>query len=498
MLSPLELLEIAQDLAVRIPRTAEYAEERNATWLAVGNACLASDEVGKAERALRSIDELRVQAPLRMEIGKWAGSHEESEVGRRLLEETVSQIAELECWVTRKDVTDLVPAIFKLLGNEAVQSVARQLQDPFTAGNVYVTLADYLSTVSERGEQLAKAEKLAMGTREGDRDHALRWVFRGYESAGLFEDAERVRRAASKDPEELTRYEDKLLKDAQAIAAEIRKHVPQDPPDTPAARLRRFLDYKFNDLKVVFLTDACIAGGIDNPEMEEVIRSDRFQRVEAARPTRLSADASHLDAAGIARFLFGRPVSQHSADQPLLIGENIIDRGPDDAVFVRQMTGLFREFGTMAETFSAEQVEQGLWFILGHPFWLHDMIYNPELPLNLREECLRAMLNPFRDYYMPREGRFPGSAFFMWWDLLLQCAGGEDSREIESVVLEVLRQILQLPGKECQFAALHGLNHMHPNSAAASAVREYLEEHRESLTAVNLGWVESCAKGTAM
>ena len=129
MLSPLELLEIAQDLAVRIPRTAEYAEERNATWLAVGNACLASDEVGKAERALRSIDELRVQAPLRMEIGKWAGSHEESEVGRRLLEETVSQIAELECWVTRKDVTDLVPAIFKLLGNEAVGMTDAQVED---------------------------------------------------------------------------------------------------------------------------------------------------------------------------------------------------------------------------------------------------------------------------------------------------------------------------------------------------------------------------------
>jgi len=402
MLSPLELLDIAQEQSARIPRTPEYAEERNAAWLAVGTACLGCGEIDKAKRALQSIDEVRLQAPLRVEIGRWAGGHQDSDAAHKLLEETVSQVAALEPWLTRKDVTDLVPAIFKLLGGEAVQLVARQLQDPFTAGNVYVALADHLSTVSERREQLVKAEQLAMGVREGDRDYALRWVFRGYQSAGLVEDAERVRRAAWKDPEELTRTDDKLLKDAEELAAEIPKHVAQDLPDTPAARLRRFLDYKFNDLKVVFLTDACSAGGLADPEMEELIRSEQFQRVEAARPPRLSADSSQLDAAGMARFLFGRPVCQHSTDQPLLTGENIIDSGPDDAVFVRQMTSLFREFGTLAEPYSAEQVEQGLWFVLGHPFWLRDMIYDAELPLKLREECLSSMLNPFRDYHLPR------------------------------------------------------------------------------------------------
>lgn len=337
-----------------------------------------------------------------------------------------------------------------------------------------------------------------MSACEGNRDWALRWVFRGYQYAGLTDDAERIRRLASKDPEELTREENALFADADKLLAFTGNDFPQTPPDTPLDRLHRFLDYRFNDLKVIFLTDACRVGGVTDPEMEDMIRSKSFQRVEPARPSRLSGDTSSLDAAGMARFLFGRPVRQYPADRSLLEGEDLCDSEPDPVVFVRQMSGLFRDFGRLAEPFTPEQVEQGLWFVFGHPFCVRDMIGDQRVSPELREECLRSMFNPFRDYFLPREGRFPGSAFFMWWDSLLHRAGGENPSEVETISIDVIRQILQLPGKGCQFGALHGLNHMHPNPAATAIVRQYLEEHRASLTADEIGWVEACANGAAM
>jgi len=491
VLTPLESLNVAEGIAARIPRTLEYSEERNAAWLAVGTAHLYLDDIENARKALQGLDDVRDQASLRLEAGKWAGEHEDSETGHDLLLDTVSQISTFERWLSRKDVTDLVPAVYKVIGAEAVLSMARQLEDPFTAGNVYVVLAGQLPTLEARREQLLNAEKLAVGVREGDRDWALRWVFRGYQNAALRDDAERIRQLASIDPDELTREETTLF-------ARTNELLPEDPPDTPLARLRRFLDYKFNDLKVIFLTDMCRGGSIDDPEMEELIRSESFQRVEGARPPRLGADTSSLDAAGMARFLFGRPVRQHEVDRRLLEGEDLRDDGPEGAIFVRQLSGLFREFGRLAEPFSAEQVEQGLWFTFGHPFSLGEMLNDPEIALQIREDCLRAMVNPFRDYYLPREGRFSGSAFYMWWDLLLVGQGEEELTEFGTIALDVLRQILELPGKECQFAALHGLNHMHPNSVAVAMVQKYLEGHSESLTAAEHGWVQSCASGTAL
>src|SRR5208282_5943379 len=120
MLSPLELLDFAQNLAARIPLTGEYSEEKNAAWLAIGTARLRFDDIINVQRALGSIDDLRVQAPLRVETAKWAGEHQDSMIGRNILRETVSQFSSFECWLTRKDITDLVPSVVKVLGIEAV------------------------------------------------------------------------------------------------------------------------------------------------------------------------------------------------------------------------------------------------------------------------------------------------------------------------------------------------------------------------------------------
>ena len=106
------------------------------------------------------------------------------------------------------------------------------------------------------------------------------------------------------------------------------------------------------------------------------------------------------------------------------------------------------------------------------------------------------MIHPFRDYYVTRDATVAEDVFFMWWDLALTGATDRPS-EIDAVAVDVIGQLLQLPAKSCQFAALHGLNHLHPNDAAAELVRQYLAEHQASLPADEIAWVEACASGEA-
>ena len=496
MLSQADLLDLADALAARIPRNPDYALDWNRAWRTMASARLRVDDIASAQRAMNKVDEVCLQAQVRIEAALWTGQHPESAIGRDILGDTVARASAFEPWWSRRDVTDLVPIISGTLGVEQVDAMARQLKDPFTAGNVHVTLAYALSNPESKREQLRKAEALATIVREGDRDFALRWVFEGYRQAGFVEDAERLRRLAAMDPEDLTRNVRSFLAEAESVLAKADTNLERHPAGTLSDRLRRFMEYGFNDLKVMFLTDASRGGDLDDSEVEARVRSEAFQRVEPPRAPRLRSNMASLDADGLARLLFARPVCQHDDDKALLEGDDGCEYEHDEAAFVRALTELFEDLGRLAAQFSSEQVEQGLWFVLGHPFWLHDALVDRRLPLESRERCVRAMIHPFRDYYLPRDASFSGNVFFMWWDLALSRIADQPS-EIDEIAVDVIGQVLQLQAKGCQFAALHGLNHLHPNVAAAQMVRRYLAEHQASLTADEIAWVEACASGGA-
>jgi hypothetical protein len=497
VLSQADLLRLAEAFAERIPRTSDYALDWNTAWRAIASAHLRVDDIQNAQRALNNVDQLCMQARLRVEAALWAGQHPGSLIGRDLLRDTVARASAFEPWWSRRDVTDLVPVIAAMLGVEYVEALAQQLDDPFTAGNVHVTVAGALSDIAAKREQLRKAEALAVVVSEGNRDFALRWVFEGYRQAGLVEDAERVRGLAKTDPEDLTNKERTILTQADSAIAQADRIVGRDPADTLSDRLRRFMEYGFNDLKVVLLTDAARVGDLDSAEIEAGIRSEAFQRIGPPRAPRLRSDMASLDAQGLARLLFARPVGQRRDDRALLEADDGCNHEYDEVVFVRTVTELFEDFGRLASPFAPEQVDQGLWFVFGEPFWLQDRLVNPNIAIESREQCVRAMIFPFRDYSLAREAPLSEDVFFMWWDLALTRVADQTS-EIDAVALEVIDQILQLPAKRCQFAALHGLNHLHPNDAAAELVRLYLEAHRASLTADEIAWVEACASGEAL
>ena len=71
-----------------------------------------------------------------------------------------------------------------------------------------------------------------------------------------------------------------------------------------------------------------------------------------------------------------------------------------------------------------------------------------------------------------------------------------EHKRIQNAMFETLSKILCLDAKHCQFAALHGLNHVyHPNTS--SLVRDYVESN-PALSDEEVEYATFCANGEAM
>jgi hypothetical protein len=506
MLAPFKLLKLAEDLAGRIPLDPAYQEERNVSWALIGEGWLPMGAVQGAQRALNRLSDPRYQAELRLEICCWLRKNTGEEAGRAILRDTIENLAYWEEWFSRTDIANLVAVTHREFGESPVREMAGRLSDPFAKSNVLVLLS-YHQESETRLDTLREAERLAANSiRDCDRDFALRWVLDGYEAAGQPEDAARVRSRMGMTPQQM----DAPLQQAEELLDKVdlllKREEPDPPPDRPFDQALRLLDYQINDLKVRFLVNLAHAGGVVDHDLENLVSSDRFLRVEPPRQPGIQ-NAPPLDTEEqFARFFFARPVAAGDRDKQLLDGDPHAVEIKDPAKFVGFAARLFRNFGEIAPRYSMQQVEQGLWYLLGHAFSLGDFLFSCKLPLDLQEECVRAMLCPFRDYYARVSQDFEGTFFYMWWDILLTAVGDWDATEedrgerrsrIECFVIETLKQILGLPSKDCQLAALHGLNHLHSNPLASGVVSQYLDENRDRLTADEIEWAKACRDGQA-
>jgi hypothetical protein len=483
MIAPKSLLAIAEEIAASIPHAADYTVERNASWLAIGQSWLKLDDFPTALRVLQKLDDRNSQAEFRAIAGMWAGNHPQSDAALALLRDTVEHIDFYEDALSRKQTSELVGPIFATLGAGAVHAMSGKLKDALTASNVLVTLAAYLPDPGARRETLRSAEELAKGTSDGHRDYALRCVINGYREAGFDEYEKRARALMSQALDLMNDSEYRLMADAARLLR------PLAPPETDSAskRLRRFLDYGYNDLRVLFLTEACDAGGLDDPEAEQIVASEALLRIAPARPARIYTDPSTFDVDTLASFLFGRPKKQLDADRTLIDGHGDFEIG-NPSRFFETVRDLFLRFGEVARRFPPEQVDQGLWYLLCEPFWLISHV--GKVPAALLKDVTRAMYYPFRNYYLS-VAECPESAFFMWWDLF---SSGGHSPALDNTALEVLGRIIALPSKRCQEAALHGLNHLESPPAAA-VIRQFLAANRGSMSPKEIDFAEACMRG---
>jgi hypothetical protein len=492
MLRPKELLSMAEALATRIPYESAFAEEREVSWELIGRGWLGADQPERAARALGGLPVGPAQAALRMSFMAWLSAHPNSDVGRRILQQTLDNLAALEAWFSRRDLSELTPVACKVCGAEAVRRAAGCLEDPFTRVCMLATLASLLPE-ADACSTLAEAETFALTVGEGDRDWALRWVLRAHQRAGRASDAERVRSAMTRDPDTMdapVHLAEELLK---TLGAKTNAHELEQ--DSHLQKLVRFLGYAHNDLKVRWLVDEASRGTLVDPDTEAMLASPQFTRVEAARQPSVHSDPSHLAASEFADFFFARSVVHLDCEKELVSGDVRYDSGQVDPVaMVRRATDLFSSFGATGKRYSADQVEQGLWYLLSYPHGLFsDVLTDDLVSEQLRLSCLASMLRPFTDYYQYMSRTYEGTIFFMWWDLGSIFSRGQ-SRE---AVRDCLGQILALPDKGSQDAALHGLNHMHPDEKAAAIIQRYLDRPPRLLSLDETQWIEACRDGLA-
>jgi hypothetical protein len=135
-------------------------------------------------------------------------------------------------------------------------------------------------------------------------------------------------------------------------------------------------------------------------------------------------------------------------------------------------TRLFEESGERLARYPADQVNQGLSFLIdeaGSPLYA---LADSALPVAPRVRCIRSIAALFEQCFLPRctphlshldeagAGAL-NAVYYMWWDVFPLHGKPEDParREIDEACITVMAETLELPSVACRESALHGLGH---------------------------------------
>jgi len=169
-------------------------------------------------------------------------------------------------------------------------------------------------------------------------------------------------------------------------------------------------------------------------------------------------------------YAFDRPVPVGREPNWWHSGEDTVVLVVDASLQLRHSALLFHDPLFLTARFSAEQIEQGFWFLChdvsDYAEFFPRLLWRDDAPLDLRVEAVRAMFDLYAKLFAP----FPTeAATYMWWDLLAEEALEEkgnfqlpspDQEAVRREMVSTIARILQLEPRHCQEAALHGLNHV--------------------------------------
>lgn len=179
---------------------------------------------------------------------------------------------------------------------------------------------------------------------------------------------------------------------------------------------------------------------------------------------------------------------------------------------VEHLTHLFRGFDEVAAKFSPQQINAGIWAILGvAPFCLQKYLWLPSAPLALRLACIRSMYDVYANHVSKSTVPVMENCFYMWWDLVARGfwqylhgieegntkALNQEQTELLEAIFETLCKILALSDLRTQADALHGLGHLH-HPGVRKVLHQYLDQHRHDLGPEGIKWLEKCRDGTVM
>lgn len=225
-------------------------------------------------------------------------------------------------------------------------------------------------------------------------------------------------------------------------------------------------------------------------------------------------DLSRFTFEEFVRFFFDRPdipeeKQFHAFHRPF---ELCPDASP--LVVIEHMTKLFEEFGRIGAAHSLQQLDQGLWAMLGPSLELNQYLWDERIALEKRQTCIRSMYFVFANYLAHLPEVKMETSFFMWWDFVAKqfwfdlefrqgvpegdiSRLGPDSKGLMDTMFESLRRILELPDDKAQSAALHGLGHLH-HPEVKLLVQGYIDGCAKGWTEEHLQWVKQCRDGAVM
>lgn len=166
-------------------------------------------------------------------------------------------------------------------------------------------------------------------------------------------------------------------------------------------------------------------------------------------------------------------------------------------------TQLFRQPEFLLSRFTRQQLEQGFWLVQGHTLEcsVSEIIINSDLPISVREECIRSMADLFKRLFATEP---LDTSVQMWWDSLCydwHCGnrnrdrGGEDLG-LQDIFFQTLTKVLAIDSWICQEAALHGLGHLH-HPQTKELLERFVEEH-PSLTQEQKAYALAAARFQVM
>jgi hypothetical protein len=215
--------------------------------------------------------------------------------------------------------------------------------------------------------------------------------------------------------------------------------------------------------------------------------------------TRVDLTKSSFD--DFVAFLFDRDVSLESGRRDYWYWHVAVEF--DGNRIAGYYVQLFRQPEFLLTRFTKLQLEEGFWAIHGPNLdcSVNRIIDDSELPLAVREECIRSMADLFQRLFATEP---LDTSVQMWWDSLCydwhcgnrnRVRGGEDL-ELQDMFFQTLAKVLAIDSWTCQGAALHGLGHLH-HPQTKEVVERFIEEH-PSLTQEQKAYALAAARFEVM
>lgn len=224
---------------------------------------------------------------------------------------------------------------------------------------------------------------------------------------------------------------------------------------------------------------------------------------EVAKAKQKYVDLRQADLRQFEAFIFDHDTPEGEQDSSWYFDSNLwieYDEERNAELFME----LFKESRELQERYSRDQLEQGCWAMMGNGLdgSVYQLIWGSELDTRIKERLIESIFDLYANLFSsdPLD-----TTCDMWWDSLaynfnpMNLAdpyGNEEHRRVRDAMFRTLIRILQLESSDCQWAALHGLNHvLHPDTE--TVINEYLARH-PSLTREDREYALACSRGDAI